>query len=77
MIEDPTFYLQMKENAEMKSISNKNDNIYNNSNPSDNEGYKMVIMVRTDLNMKTGKIAAQVGHGGRNHLIILISFRSL
>jgi hypothetical protein len=28
------------------------------------ENYKMVIIVREDLKMGKGKIAAQVGHGG-------------
>ncbi len=50
MIEEPHFYSQMKDNIELKTIKNEN--------------YKMVIVVRNDLNMGKGKIAAQVGHGG-------------
>ncbi len=52
MIEEPNFFTQMKLNIEFKE-SNKNE-----------ENYKMVIVVREDLDMGKGKIAAQVGHGG-------------
>ena len=36
---------------------------------STEENYKMVIMVREDLKMGNGKIAAQVGHGGNIRII--------
>ena len=51
MIEDKTFFEENKLNlckTEEKGGSN----------------YKMVIMVREDLKMGKGKIAAQVGHAG-------------
>jgi hypothetical protein len=66
MIEDPSFYQETK--FSINKVNNCNllqnedvnsDNIFNDSN------YKMVIMVRDDLKMGKGKIAAQVGHGGK------------
>lgn len=61
MIEEPLFYMQMKENTRMKLNSNVISNKISNDQ---NENYKMVIVVRKDLKMGEGKIAAQVGHGG-------------
>lgn len=56
MLENEEFYIQMKENY-LLSIDKKS---YFESNPNK---YKMTIVVRKDLNMSVGKIAAQVGHG--------------
>jgi hypothetical protein len=53
MIEDPSFYLQMKDNLDNKQYEE-----------TKSEPYKMVIVVREDIKMGKGKIAAQVGHGG-------------
>ncbi len=52
MIEEHEFYLQARENVENKLVKTRP------------KGYKMVIVVRKDLKMGEGKIAAQVGHGG-------------
>jgi hypothetical protein len=62
MIEDPLFYAQMKENIFMKS--NTNVSGVKARKNEQHENYKMVIVVRKDLKMGEGKIAAQVGHGG-------------
>jgi PTH2 family peptidyl-tRNA hydrolase len=65
MIENPTFYIQMKENIDLGNskstqTTTSQSNQSNQSNQSDQ--YKMVIAVREDLKMGRGKIAAQVGH---------------
>lgn len=81
MIEDPSYEQQLKSDL---YILNQNMNFYNDSNknvfpeiPQSEENHKMVIsilfkviLVRTDLKMRTGKIAAQVGHAGKNKLIL-------
>jgi len=59
MVEEPLFFTQMKENLQMKM----NTKIEESSNFND-KNYKMVVVVRKDLKMGEGKIAAQVGHGG-------------
>ena len=50
----------MKENIQCR----KNYVSGNENNESSSIHYKMVIVVRKDLKMGEGKIAAQVGHGG-------------
>ena len=61
MIEEPLFYAQMKENIKCRN----NYCIGNENNESSRINYKMVVVVRKDLKMGEGKIAAQVGHGGK------------
>jgi hypothetical protein len=61
MVEEPSFYTQMKENLQIK-----NNNKVAESSYANDKNYKMVIVVRKDLKMGEGKIAAQVGHGGRH-----------
>lgn len=51
------YYMKMKDDIELKKDQNKGDEDYSTN-------YKMVIMVRDDLKMGRGKIAAQVGHAG-------------
>ncbi len=58
MIEDPIFY------NETKTSCNKKIEKVDNFESDTFSRYKMVIAVRDDLKMSTGKIAAQVGHGG-------------
>ena len=62
MIEDPNFYESLKTQSYVNC----------NKIQEKEEGYKMVliyvikvILVRKDLNMGVGKIAAQVGHAGK------------
>jgi hypothetical protein len=59
MIEEPSFYEQMKDNLGVDNSSKKGI-----IDSFKQENYKMVIVVREDLKMGKGKIAAQVGHGG-------------
>jgi PTH2 family peptidyl-tRNA hydrolase len=68
MIEEPNFYLQMKDNLSMDNNKSSEKLI----DSFKEEQYKMVIAVRDDLKMGRGKIAAQVGHGGniKNNLVL-------
>ena len=61
MLEDNDFYLQMKQSVNNVS-SMSTQLIPASSMPYQLDQYKMVIIVREDLNMSKGKIAAQVGH---------------
>jgi hypothetical protein len=86
MIEDPAYEQQLKGDL---YILNQNMTFYNDPNKNQfpeiqhsEENYKMVlsilfkvILVRTDLKMRTGKIAAQVGHAGNYKFIS--SFKGL
>ena len=70
MMEEPDFYLQMKNNFQINA--NQQNNNINNDNLVMNfinllqnnniQQYKMVIVVRKDLNMGVGKTSAQVAH---------------
>ena len=60
MMEQPEFYNQLKSQTSHNQNS-LNTQIINYFNQQPQQ-YKMVIVVRTDLNMSLGKISAQVGH---------------
>lgn len=68
MLEDENFYKQMKYNC-LSNNSNSNNNYNQNQ-------FKMTIAVRKDLNMSTGKIAAQVGHGVLNTYKLAVNTHS-
>ena len=56
MMEQPEFY------AQLKSQTSQNQNTQLQNIFQQPQQYKMVIVVRTDLNMSLGKVSAQVGH---------------
>lgn len=62
MLEDNEFYLQMKHSALLPSDSKSTQLIPSNNMLGTFDQYKMVIIVREDLNMSKGKCSAQVGH---------------
>ena len=71
MMEDPDFFIQIKTNLQMQQTNSQNNgnNKINNDiinmfqNLSNQfQQYKMVIVVRKDLNLSIGKTSAQVAH---------------
>ena len=56
MMEQPEFYTQLKSQTSQHQ-NTQLQNIFQQP-----QQYKMVIVVRTDLNMSLGKVSAQVGH---------------
>lgn len=62
MLEDNEFYLQMKQATLLPQDSNSTQLISSNNMLGAFDHYKMVIIVREDLNMSKGKCSAQVGH---------------
>ena len=71
MMEDPDFFIQIKTNLQMQQTNSQNNNNNKINNDIINmfqnlsnqfQQYKMVIVVRKDLNLSIGKTSAQVAH---------------